>query len=541
MSTVPPAAAPDSDPLLPRQADAAQRAPAAGPEERHPGGSIPGYGWPAALAALAVAVAAMLALYWPGVQKLVHIWLNSETYAHGMVIVPIALYLAWTRRAALAAIRPRPSLWGLPLLALLGFGWFAARTVDVTVVQTFVVVALLPVLTLTVLGTAAARVLVFPLGFLFFAWPVGSFLVPILQDYTAWFSMYMLKLSGIPTYLEGRFISIPSGNFVVADVCSGIRYLIASVAVGCVYAYLMYSSIWRRLAFIALAIALPVIANGLRAYGIIMIAHWTDMEYAVGVDHLIYGWVFFLFVMMLLFWIGGRFREPKAPAALRQGVAGTAPLKAGAAAGPLVAAAVVLALGPVGDGWMSLRAATLDGGLQPLAPQALHWSGPGEPLDDWRPMYAEPDTLVRAAYRQDDAAVGVYLLHYRHRAQGSDLIRYDNRIPDDVIWRRASESSRSVSLPQGGMHEVREIVMRGHDGVSRVVWYWYQVGGTATAHPITVKLLEAWAKVRGDEEGSLLVAVVADYQVSAAEARERLTGFIADAGVIVAFAEEDAP
>lgn len=495
------------------------------------------YGWPIALTALLTLTALMLALYWPGVVKLVNIWLNSQTFAHGMLIVPLSLYLVWTRRSELALLQPRPSGWGLPLLVLLGLAWFAARIVDITTIQTFVVVALLPVLTLTVLGTAVARALLFPLCFLFFAWPAGNFLVPILQDYTAWFSVLMLKLSGVPVYLEGRFISIPNGNFVVADVCSGIRYLIASVAMGSIYAYLMYRSPWRRLAFVCLAILFPIIANGLRAYGIIMIAHWSNMEYAVGVDHLIYGWVFFLLVMLLLFWIGGWFREPRAQLTVPRSEVVSASLPGSPMlVAVLVAAAAALALGPVGDGWMAQRTVAPETELrQPLAPTVEHWQGDERGLDDWRPMYAEPDRLVQASYRRGEMNIGLYLLQYRYDAQGSDLIRYDNRITDDVVWRRAGESVRRVALSDGEEREVREMVLRGWDGKSRIVWYWYQVGDTVTIQPAAVKLLEAWARLRRSDEGSLLVALAIDYQLESGVARAQLEDFIADAGMYIGF------
>ena len=56
--------------------------------------------------------------------------------------------------------------------------------------------------------------------------------------------------------------------------------------------------------FVALSVIVPIVANGLRAYMIVMIAHLSDMKLALGVDHLIYGWVFFGLVMLLLFWVG---------------------------------------------------------------------------------------------------------------------------------------------------------------------------------------------------------------------------------------------
>ncbi len=70
-----------------------------------------------------------------------------------------------------------------------------------------------------------------------------------------------------------------------------------------------YRSLARRIAFVALSLIVPIFANGIRAYLIVMTGHLSDMSLAVGVDHLIYGWIFFGFVMMLLFWIGSIWRE----------------------------------------------------------------------------------------------------------------------------------------------------------------------------------------------------------------------------------------
>src|SRR5690606_24456170 len=105
---------------------------------------------------------------------------------------------------------------------------------------------------------------------------------------------------------------IPSGDWSVVEGCSGLRYLIASITLGCLYAYLTYRSQVRRLVFVAVALIFPVIANGLRAYMIVMIAHLSDMKLALGVDHFIYGWVFFGLVMLLMFWIGSFWSESQA-------------------------------------------------------------------------------------------------------------------------------------------------------------------------------------------------------------------------------------
>ena len=139
--------------------------------------------------------------------------------------------------------------------------------------------------------------------------PFGEALIPPLIDFTADFTVTALQLTGIPVYREGSFFTIPSGNWSVVEACSGLRYLIASFTLGALYAYLTYRSLKRRLIFIALSVIVPIIANGVRAYLIVMTGHLSDMSLAVGIDHLIYGWVFFGLVMLLLFWAGSFWRE----------------------------------------------------------------------------------------------------------------------------------------------------------------------------------------------------------------------------------------
>ena len=188
-----------------------------------------------------------------------------------------------------------------------------ANLAGVLVVEQFALIAMIPTLVWTLLGLEVAWSIAFPLAFLFFAVPVGEALIPPMMEFTADFTVMALQLTGIPVYREGLFFTIPSGEWSVVEGCSGLRYLIASFTLGTLYGYLTYRSTARRIVFAALAVVVPIIANGLRAYMIVMIAHLSDMRLALGVDHYIYGWVFFGLVMLLLFWIGSFWREDEAP------------------------------------------------------------------------------------------------------------------------------------------------------------------------------------------------------------------------------------
>ena len=159
------------------------------------------------------------------------------------------------------------------------------------------------------------RSLTCPLLFSFVCVPIGEFMVPSMMNWTADFAAAAVRLSGIPLYREGLQFVIPSGNWSVVEACSGVRYLIASFMVGTLFAYLNYERPAKRAVFMVASLLVPILANWVRAYMIVMIGHTSDMALATGVDHLIYGWLFFGLVMFIMFWIGSYWREDEAPAA----------------------------------------------------------------------------------------------------------------------------------------------------------------------------------------------------------------------------------
>jgi exosortase/archaeosortase family protein len=179
---------------------------------------------------------------------------------------------------------------------------------------------------------------------LYFLVPFGDFLVPFLQHFTVRFMTTGLDLLRIPNFSDGITIEIPEGTFLVAEACAGLRFLIASAAFGVFYACLMYTSPLRRLLFIALSLVVPVIANGFRALGIVVLAHFLGSAEAAATDHVLYGWIFFTIVIFALILLGLPFRQPPRTAipieiALPRGSAGRAALLA-------VLAIIVMAAAP---------------------------------------------------------------------------------------------------------------------------------------------------------------------------------------------------
>lgn len=368
-----------------------------------------------------------LAAHAPVTADMVDIWWRSGTFNHCFLIPVISIWLIAQRREQLASLAPRASFIGLLGVAAASLLMLVATLVNVAAAQHFALVLLIQTLVWAVLGDRIAWSLLFPLLYLWFAVPFGEFLVPDLQDLTADMTVALLKLWGMPVFVEDRMIQIPGGNFQVAEACSGINYLIASLALGTLYAYLQFHRFSRRLLFVALALIVPILANGLRAFGIILIAYYSDMQYAVGVDHLIYGWLFFGVVMLLLFSLGRLFSDAPLPA---RAVASAVPASQRKVFWPAAIAVLLIGFSAALAHWPVSHEAA--------APQAPLLPENFRRVDD-NPLGsqfagASGELMFRAG---DDAGSRfVYLAWFPFDSEGRELISGNHRHYDDERFRR---------------------------------------------------------------------------------------------------------
>ena len=488
--------------------------------------------WRRGLAALAIAWGLILWQHWPTAQAMAALWDSSETFAHAWVVPPLALWLAWRLRASLAALQPRPAFGALLLLALASLLWLLGRLVAVNSATQFALVGLLILAVPALLGWRVARALAFPLGFLFFAVPFGDFLTPYLMTWTADITVAALRLSGIPVYREGLQFVIPSGTWSVVEACSGIRYLLASLMVGSLYAYLNYQSTRKRLLFVGVSMLVPILANWLRAYMIVMLGHLSGNELAVGADHLVYGWVLFGVIIMLLYWIGARWADAVADAPAAPPATGAWPMGRGALVAALLA---LLVLAPL----QMMRHFEHASPLPPPALQAIGpWGGDWQPADDpapaWQPVHVGPVATLRAGLAgAEGARLGVHVAYFRQQDAQRKLIGAGNRLLADEGYggNALALKARQVAVP-GGTLAVREARLpassRGPGGArpTLLVWQVYWIDGQLVAGDVKGKLLGAWSRLSGRGDDSAAILLFADEsQPPAAEAA--LSRFVA--------------
>lgn len=478
-----------------------------------------------------LALLAILGIYLNTALSMVAIWERSETYTHGFLIFPISLYLIWRHRTEVADLAPAPNYWFvLPLLAL-GFIWLLSHLAGVLVSAQYALVAALPLIVALILGARVLRRFAFAFAFLLLAVPFGEVFIPYLINFTADFTVLALKLSGIPVFREGNLFSIPSGNWSVVDACSGMRYVIASFTLGTLYAYLSYRSTKRKLLFVLVSLILPVFANGMRAYMIVMIGHLSGMKYAVGVDHLIYGWVFFGFVMLLLFWLGSFWREDHLPAPDRIPHGLNAAQGGGASLNRVAFAAMISV---IAFGSWPLLAAYVDRAPQARVAPALQlpaqiasWQASDRPIASWKPSVFNAAAQASQTYQNGAMRVRLSIYYYRAQGNGKQMVSSTNVMANesDKDWTTVGETTRQLGAP------ALQVIQSRLRGTNQYVlsWHWYWLGDRYLTNPYVAKMLQARDKLLGRGDDGAIIILAAPYDESPKVAAEALVAFARDA------------
>ena len=265
--------------------------------------SVPKADWSRALTALALAWAACGLITLREWREMADQWWNSATYSHILLIPAIVAWLAWEKRGELARLAPAGSWAGAAAFAMACLLWLGGRATGLNLLAHAGAVGMLQSAVVALLGVRAGALLALPLGMMVFLVPFGQEIVPALQAITAELAIALTHLSGIPAQTDGIFIDTPAGLFIVAEACSGVRFLVAAFALGVLVCFTAFDSWARRTAFMAAAVIVPILANGVRAWGTIYIAQSQGARFAEGFDHIVYGWIFFAIVLALL--IGG--------------------------------------------------------------------------------------------------------------------------------------------------------------------------------------------------------------------------------------------
>jgi len=472
--------------------------------------------------------AAIVLIFLRDFVALVEIWWTSSTFAHCLLIPPIICWLVWQRWPELGQLVPRGWLAGLLLVGAGAGAWLLGEAAGVALARHLGLVLMLQGAVVAILGPEVSRGLIFPLAYMLFLVPAGEGLVPPLQTLTAKICMLLLGIAGIPAHIQGVFITIPNGWFEVAEACSGVKFLIAMAAYGVLVAHVCFKSWPRRIAFVGAALILPIIANGVRAWGTIYMAYRTNAHFAEGFDHVIYGWVFFGIVIALLmgaswYWfdrsVGDRWIDV---AALRPPV-GTTDRVAPAAGGAVLIALLAL-------GWSAFASSGGASLTDAELPDLKGWQRVAPP-SDWSPNFAGADRFLRGSYvdargRKVDLSVAVFA----SQAEGRELVGYgQGAVGPESRW---AWTDNQLSPPNG-----RAFRITGPGGVVRDILIFYRVGNVTTGSEFRVKAETLKVKLLGGPRRGIAIMLSSVEPAPGHSARPALDAFMARLGPVDHFAD----
>ncbi len=246
-----------------------------------------------------VAVAALVVLvYHETLVTLWRTWATNPNYSHGYLIPPVVAFLLWRDRRRYLTARGRGSLFGLVLIGLALLGHIVSIRAGVFMTQGYSLVLLLFGLSVFFHGGRATRTVWFPLGYLVLMLPMPPYMMNVIAFRLKVFaaragSGIAIKL-GIPLARSGMTIHIPAGSLRIADPCSGLRSLIALVALGALFAYLTRGKTWKRVVLFASAVPLAVLANVVRIAVVCVVANIWGIDAALGFFHDFSGLLLFM-------------------------------------------------------------------------------------------------------------------------------------------------------------------------------------------------------------------------------------------------------
>ena len=432
---------------------------------------------------------AVVVLYWPSAVALNALWTNpsqEEPFTHGYLVLAISLWLIWRDRKRLAAASIRAVPRALIPLVLLSMLWVWSWRAEIQEAHVMLLPLLLFMAFVAALGWRAARVLAFPVGYLYFAMPMWTDINGIVQTFSAKMTGVLIWITGLPAYVQGDFVHLPGGTIEIAQTCSGLHALIVGLALATLYGEITGEPLRRRLTWIGVMGILSLIENWVRIFIVLAAAYFSDMHSSLVKHHYWLGWWLFAAIFAGFLWWAGR--QPasidrKRAADERQD--NTRPeSKFGVA--QITVTLVVLAFLPAlayGMDW----AHSGEPALQvkwPAAPAG--WSGP-QPVTggDWHPYFLRPDGESLVGYKSAGGKVEAFAVAYRVQTQNAKLLSYWNHL----LGRKGQlrqESVRTVNSPSG---EWRETVAVDRAGTRSLIWTTYRVGNHTFTDP---RLSQLW-------------------------------------------------
>jgi len=260
---------------------------------------------------LAILILTFIFAFFPAWKNLTLAWTNSEEYSHGFLIIPIALYIGWRKKADLASKGIKPSNWGIALIVFSLFCYLFAHFAEISTLSSLSIVLSLTGIVLYLFGFLILKELLFPIFLLLFMIPIpsqiySSLTIP-LQLFVSKVSVDILALFGVPIYREGNVLHLPDRTLQVVQACSGLRSMISLLAFSLIFGYFTLRSFTLKTALFLSGMPIAIIVNIFRVLLLVLAFHYLGYDLTSGPIHMVFGVLIFLLALILIASIKGIF------------------------------------------------------------------------------------------------------------------------------------------------------------------------------------------------------------------------------------------
>lgn len=442
---------------------------------------------------------------------LIKTWWSNDVYSHGVLVPFISLYIILNRRDVLKGIQATPNyLLGLPLLAFGTFILLVGEAGGILVFQELsVIVTIIGIVTL-LFGVETLKVILFPISYLVFMLTSWGILTQKLhlpfQIFSATLGTSILQLVGLPVYRESIYIELPNITLKVAEVCSGVNYLIAIFAIGIPLAYLTLNSWRRRVILIISAIVIAIFSNGLRVTFIAVLYYYEMAGDIHGPYHILQGLFVSIVGYIALFtgaWalskgdtggipnIDAKAQSHYQPNNASRGVKKVLPF--------ILAIAILLVVGNHIN-YNQPSSVPLNEDIKWFPQHIGNWkrSGMGAGTSIYRTPGVDHE-LIATYVSTYGRKVHLYIGYYENQEQGKELINY---LSEKF---HSGASKIRIDLKSDKYIEVNSVV-KWNGKTKQQILFWYDINGRAFTDLYFTKAYTTWnALIRGDTNGAIIM------------------------------------
>src|SRR5690554_3842841 len=405
-------------------------------------------------------------------------WIKwDESLSHGLLVIGVFLFflfktLPWTAR-------PQTTWVYIVSYVLIAIGsslWFLSHTLNISIIEQLI---LLPLFALTlgaIYGPSSAFTHRFLLALPIFAIPVWDQLTNFLVDLSGTVVGKLVRLVDMPAVIDGNSIFIPYGHILIADGCSGLRYLVIALAMGYIIGYMNRYSEKRMLVVLSIAGLVGLIANWIRIFLLIIVGYQSEMQSSLMADHEYFGWILFGVLCIPLIYFAPVVHKPLPDSTVTK----TFPR-----APHIILPIAVLAIGPALSFFFTPQP-KITPWTDLLSAELIPTTPPNMPI----PLLSPENGYRENAYVQASKNVYVQLDRYQRNRADEKLVPYIPHLFDKDTW--ITLESYSLSDTPGKISVLRK--KNGKEPVAQLQWF--DVGGYQSSSVGGAKLLQILALMK---------------------------------------------